>query len=1819
MDYDKPVNDREKLSGFLRFSQGMLAARSKVLMRMRDTGLGCFLEADVADLPGIVLDPDDENWLALKRLRETRPPSPEDWLAEWVEGRFDDPKTPPRFKPMLLVDVDIEEASDLCEAGIVDLDDINPLAEEGATAEQVKIALRLDRLAEVEAALGRWKDGAWEDWAQAERPIRQSISLYNSLFKLHNMMHGGAADTPPELVWGIGLARWVQGDAQIDMPLIEQLVDLEVQSGGALAIKPRALQPLLSLKPFLEADVDGASETQRYLQEQFGRIAESDDLEITPYETTAWEHLLDAAATRLSARAEHVTRENLREGAEIQGPKMDLRIYSTWVIYGRPRSEDLRQQDLERLRNHVERMEADDDLPVSLRGFVATKPEEPIDRPDGWGLTRTNLGGDAGWFDGKSSTTRGAAKPLPTRTGSGRPAPTSKSFYFFPLSYNDEQAQIIDTLEREDVITVTGPPGTGKTHSIANIISHCMATGQRVLVTARTPEAITAVREKLPQDLANLVIASVASDREGVKQMEDAMQRLSDDVVTLDVARTRTEIERLQAEVANIDEETRECDRKLAEIATLNLEPLRWGGVERTAMETAEVIASIEDRHDWLTDRPEQEPPASLNATVDRLRSALPRLAEDVAYLGAELPDLSELPTTAELLDAHRLELAYRNRPRDDFTDVPPMARDTADAESLAAAVNFALEAFRATLDEATDWERSATAAFLQARITGTDAPGVLASVQIAEGLLREHQPGSVHYEAEGELRDRLIDAVARAREGKKPLSAVSAVFSRGLANALASVRLDEGAPSAPSDWQRVYDALQVENLCGELSAVWAPHVSRGHLPPLPDAAVDLVALVRDSKNRLDRLICSVETVLPHVATLKLLFPYGLAIDNCLAGLDLAPLIRALRANLKDDYQTPPALGTLDAIAARGLQTLYEQIGELRQAVGSYGIEESQIVEARSAITQEIHRLMALQRDLGELARDLAHLRDAGAPQWAEACVAAPTDVARMFPEDWRVSWSWAVMRGRLDRIVALGNGDALRERKSDLRKRRERVFEQLIRDRTLLGLRRRLTGPVQTALSTFATAIRRLGQGTGKSAVRWRRAIRKAALEAAPAAPVWVMPEHKVAEQLPAVLADFDLVILDEASQSDITAISALARGKKHLIIGDEQQVSPSAVGIPQNKMDVLRAEYLSHLPNRDVIDENTSIFDVAMQMHPKAHLMLREHFRCVEPIIQFSTRFYNGRLIPIRVPKASERFDPPLVDVFVKDGERRGKTNPAEARVIVDEIAVIAQEPAHAHRDIAVISLIGGEQAELIERMLIEDPRVGAEVMERLRIVCGDSRTMQGQERSIVFLSMVATPGNAVKQSSQSYAQRFNVALSRARDRLYLVRSVSAHDLKPGDLKLAVLEHFQDPMPEGRSLVGKGIIERCESGFEREVCEMLLDANYRVRAQVKAGPFSIDLVVEGAADRRLAIELDGDAWHGPDKWHDDMARQAALERAGWTFWRVFGSQWFADRDYWWQNLRDTMDAMDIAPIGAEASDDVFTEFRVVDPDAKTDGADVQLVQPDSADEALPKAQTKEHDSATTTSASCPAQQAEALVPAQSAASHIADVDATPRIQMPDVLELPRARGDLLHLVESTAKQPEQEPAAEVRGAEFGMAARADADRFYDDSYRRTLRSICCEIVDEAGPMTFKHLCERIARHHGFRRTGSEIKRTVRLAMKGARPRSHESCDDEVFWPEGAVVSDWIAYRGLEVGGETRAWQEIPLPELLGLALEILQQGHPEPELALSRALGFSRLREKTRRELNDLLARAREKLEFEGELDQKTASKAYLKQRGG
>ena len=177
-----------------------------------------------------------------------------------------------------------------------------------------------------------------------------------------------------------------------------------------------------------------------------------------------------------------------------------------------------------------------------------------------------------------------------------------------------------------------------------------------------------------------------------------------------------------------------------------------------------------------------------------------------------------------------------------------------------------------------------------------------------------------------------------------------------------------------------------------------------------------------------------------------------------------------------------------------------------------------------------------------------------------------------------------------------------------------------------------------------------------------------------------------------------------------------------------------------------------------------------------------------------------------------------------------------------------------------------------------------------------------------------------------------------------MYLVRSVQANDLSEKDLRLSLLEHFDKPFVIDKEAT-HGLIDLCESGFEREVFTMLTDRGYRVIPQVKSGAFRIDMVVEGLGDARLAIELDGDEFHGPDKWQADMNRQRVLERAGWTFWRCFASTWSLNKEEIFLELVSRLAAMGIEPLGALESIPSLVEKRIWTKPSDPENGQVNLI----------------------------------------------------------------------------------------------------------------------------------------------------------------------------------------------------------------------------------------------------------------------------------
>ena len=155
----------------------------------------------------------------------------------------------------------------------------------------------------------------------------------------------------------------------------------------------------------------------------------------------------------------------------------------------------------------------------------------------------------------------------------------------------------------------------------------------------------------------------------------------------------------------------------------------------------------------------------------------------------------------------------------------------------------------------------------------------------------------------------------------------------------------------------------------------------------------------------------------------------------------------------------------------------------------------------------------------------------------------------------------------------------------------------------------------------------------------------RRLMAECQTAIPVWIMPLARVAENFDPRRTRFDVVIIDEASQSDAMALAAIYLGRQVVVVGDDQQVSPDAVGQKIDEVKQLIDTHLRGIPNAHLYDGQLSVYDLALASFGGS-ICLQEHFRCVPAIIEFSNHLsYDGRLKALR-EATSAKVGPALVE---------------------------------------------------------------------------------------------------------------------------------------------------------------------------------------------------------------------------------------------------------------------------------------------------------------------------------------------------------------------------------------------------------------------------------------------------------------------------------------------------------------------------------------------------------------------------------------------
>ena len=175
----------------------------------------------------------------------------------------------------------------------------------------------------------------------------------------------------------------------------------------------------------------------------------------------------------------------------------------------------------------------------------------------------------------------------------------------------------------------------------------------------------------------------------------------------------------------------------------------------------------------------------------------------------------------------------------------------------------------------------------------------------------------------------------------------------------------------------------------------------------------------------------------------------------------------------------------------------------------------------------------------------------------------------------------------------------------------------------------------------------------------------------------------------------------------------------------------------------------------------------------------------------------------------------------------------------------------------------------------------------------------------------------------------RRFNVAVSRARDQLWLFHSVGLNDLNAKCIRQRLLSYCMNPHVETSDVAGFNLVELrrqlteiyagsgsvpqpFDSPFELDVFLRIAERGFRAIPQVVINNYRIDIIVEGLHGR-LAVECDGDRWHGPERYDEDTARQRDLERCGMQFWRLRGGAFYHDPLDSLEDLWRTLDRLSI------------------------------------------------------------------------------------------------------------------------------------------------------------------------------------------------------------------------------------------------------------------------------------------------------------------
>lgn len=458
---------------------------------------------------------------------------------------------------------------------------------------------------------------------------------------------------------------------------------------------------------------------------------------------------------------------------------------------------------------------------------------------------------------------------------------------------------------------------------------------------------------------------------------------------------------------------------------------------------------------------------------------------------------------------------------------------------------------------------------------------------------------------------------------------------------------------------------------------------------------------------------------------------------------------------------------------------------------------------------------------------------------------------------------------------------------------------------------------------------------------------------------PCLLMSPISVAQYLDPNFPPFDLVIFDEASQIPTwDAVGAIARGEQCIIVGDAQQLPPTTFFERMSTTEDEESDY--------EIEDLESILDEceALQL---PQLRLRWHYRSRnEALIAFSNQeYYRHELLTFPSSELVPAVKLRLVDGVYDRG--RSKTNRIEAEAVVEEIRRRLLHSRSTGSRVPSIGVVTFNQSQqrLIEDLIDElrqsepaiEPYFSTDHSEPVFIK--NLENVQGDERDVILFSLGYGPDSTGRVTMnfgplnrEGGHRRLNVAITRAREEVIVFSSLTPEQIDIGRARARGVQDLKNYLEYARD--GFEVLERrleldegaeAESPFEEDVANVLRDHGYTVINQVGVSNYRIDLgVVDPDNPGRflLGVECDGAMYHSAKTARDrDKLREAVLRDLGWQLHRIWSTDWWYHRE---SEIERLLTAVENA---RQAANNPSAELEAPEPEDKTpSGVEPVLVQ---------------------------------------------------------------------------------------------------------------------------------------------------------------------------------------------------------------------------------------------------------------------------------